>query len=118
MNEELAGRPWLPKILYNGVRRQHKIFAASGIALVLLSVAWIYSGLGLDVFRAHPYIGFETKYGTGNHQTQTANDDGSVIPRQIWQIMLPKNQDVDKVAVNPENLKDTASWLAMNTNYK
>lgn len=116
MHEELAS-PCPPRILQNVVRRQHKIIAVSGIALVLLSVAWIYSGLGLDVFRAHPHIGFETKYGTGNHQTQTAND-GSVIPHQIWQIMLPKNQDVDKLAVNPENLKDTASWLAMNTNYK
>ncbi|KAJ0358740.1 hypothetical protein COL154_008901 [Colletotrichum chrysophilum] len=42
---------------------------------------------------------------------------GHIIPPKIWQIMLPKNWK-DKYPVNnPDKLKETASWLAMNTDY-
>jgi hypothetical protein len=42
---------------------------------------------------------------------------GSLIPPKIWQIMLPKKQSDSGLAIDPEKLKDTASWLAKNTDY-
>jgi alpha 1,6-mannosyltransferase len=39
------------------------------------------------------------------------------IPNKIWQILLPKKPDDKKWAADPKSLEDTASWLAMNTDY-
>ncbi|KAK2028990.1 initiation-specific alpha-1,6-mannosyltransferase [Colletotrichum zoysiae] len=41
---------------------------------------------------------------------------GHLIPPKIWQIMLPK-QGSDSTPINPDTLKETATWLAMNPDY-
>jgi alpha 1,6-mannosyltransferase len=63
------------------------------------------------------------------HDTSTTTDDwrhsnqspaASVtpgIPTKIWQILLPKKPDDKKWTADPKALEDTASWLAMNTDY-
>jgi alpha 1,6-mannosyltransferase len=40
------------------------------------------------------------------------------IPAKIWQILLPQKPDQAEKPVNPEQLQDTPSWLAMNRDYK
>ncbi|KAL2214476.1 hypothetical protein CC79DRAFT_1328379 [Sarocladium strictum] len=43
----------------------------------------------------------------------------SLIPQKIWQIMLPKGgKGVDMWNVDPEQLKETNSWLAKNIDYQ
>ncbi|KAK2036516.1 hypothetical protein LZ31DRAFT_601216 [Colletotrichum somersetense] len=41
---------------------------------------------------------------------------GHLIPPKIWQIMIPKERS-DNSPVKPDKLKETATWLAMNTDY-
>ena len=77
--------------------------------------------------------------GANGHQTQTAPVDQETsaadddwrhsthnpaahvspgIPPKIWQILLPKNSThSDDFVPNPKSLDNTASWLAMNTDY-
>ncbi|KAK3372285.1 glycosyltransferase family 32 protein [Podospora didyma] len=42
---------------------------------------------------------------------------GHISPK-IWQILLQKNPSAKKVYPDPKSLQDTASWLAMNADYK
>ncbi|KAK4103939.1 glycosyltransferase family 32 protein [Parathielavia hyrcaniae] len=39
------------------------------------------------------------------------------IPTKIWQILLPKKPDDKTWKADPKSLEDTASWLALNTDY-
>lgn len=41
----------------------------------------------------------------------------SLIPAKIWQILLPKPGAADK-KIDPENLKETTTWLAKNVDYQ
>ena len=130
---DLAGSSLLAQVLLHGTRRRYRIFAVAGIALVLLSASWMYFALGTDRSRARQNYWFSTKESTSGHQTQKNTsqggsgsvwsaitplaDAGSLIPPKIWQIMLPKKQSADKLVIDPEKLRDTTSWLAMNTDY-
>jgi alpha 1,6-mannosyltransferase len=130
---EPAGSSLLAQILHHATRRRYRIFTVTGIALVLLWAAWVYYGLGIDGSRARPHHWFPTNDSMKDHQTQTTAgqecsgsgwraqnpeaDVGFLIPPKIWQILLPKKQSVDNLVIAPERLRDTASWLALNTDY-
>ncbi|KAK4127809.1 glycosyltransferase family 32 protein [Parathielavia appendiculata] len=50
-----------------------------------------------------------------NHSPAASVTPG--IPTKIWQILLPKKPDDRKWRADPKSLEDTASWLALNTDY-
>ncbi|KAK3936466.1 alpha-1,6-mannosyltransferase [Diplogelasinospora grovesii] len=48
----------------------------------------------------------------------TSSEDGLLISRKIWQIMLPpSSSEGPSYKIDPEKLGDTASWLAQNPDY-
>lgn len=130
---ELADSSLVAQILYHVTRRRYRVFTVTVIALILLSAVWICSDLAVDSFRHLPFDIFRTQDSTSDHQTQSISDQttsgskwetqnptadaGSLIPPKIWQILLPKKQLVDNLVIDPGTLQDTASWLAMNTDY-
>jgi alpha 1,6-mannosyltransferase len=130
---ELADSSLVAQILYHVTRRRYRGFTVTVIALILLSAVWICSDLAVDSFRHLPFDIFRTQDSTSDHQTQRISDQktsgskwetqnptadaGSLIPPKIWQILLPKKQLVDNLVIDPGTLQDTASWLAMNTDY-
>lgn len=122
-------------MLQHVTRRPYRSLTVTVIALFLFSAGWIYSGLAIYGFRPRLLDRFATKDGTSDRQTQAtadqkttsgsewgtqnhAADAGHLIPPKIWQILLPKKQSsVDDLAMDPDRLPDTASWLAMNLDY-
>lgn len=105
--------------LLHGTRRRTRINAAAGITIFLLAtLTWMYCGLRTyQVSTAPQHHWATTKDNTsGYHKEDHPANASSLIPPKIWQIMLPKKK-ADKFVIDPEKLKDTASWLAMNTDY-
>lgn len=130
---ELAESSLVAQILCQVTRRRSRGFMVTVITLILLSAVWICSDLAVDSFRQLPFDIFRTQDSTSDHETQRISDqqtsgsnwetqnltaDASfLIPPKIWQILLPKKQSVDSLVIDPDTLQDTASWLAMNTDY-
>lgn len=128
-----AGSSLLAQLLHYGIRRPHRIFVIAGTALVLLSAAWVYCALGTVGSGVHPHCWFlKTDSTNGQHMQKTISQAssgsewrarnpavgaGSLIPPKIWQIILPKKQSDGGLVIDPGKLKDTASWLAKNTDY-
>ncbi|KAL0932129.1 Initiation-specific alpha-1,6-mannosyltransferase 2 [Colletotrichum truncatum] len=93
-----------------------------GLVLIFLSLCWLY---GTSSVRSISRIYNDRLISTKDHSTW---DDGStkspwtkpraghLIPPKIWQIMLPKVWD-ETTPVDPDTLKETTKWLAMNRDY-
>lgn len=120
------------QILHHATRRRYRGFTIPIVALTLLYTIWICSGLVMDAVEQRPLSGFSFADSNGSHQTHTEEQEsnephwatqnpktntGHLIPPKIWQILLPKKQTVDNVAMDPDTLRDTPSWLVMNPDY-
>ncbi|OLN93092.1 Initiation-specific alpha-1,6-mannosyltransferase 4 [Colletotrichum chlorophyti] len=108
------------QLVHQLLRLRYKTFAVAGLVLLLLSTTWLYVSSSADGFRIFPHrAGFTDKTHDiwfDDHIHTKWHDTGHLIPPKIWQIMLPKDQSSHK-PINPERLKETASWLALNTDY-
>ncbi|CRG92667.1 hypothetical protein PISL3812_09731 [Talaromyces islandicus] len=123
---------WGAQILHHATRRRFRGFTIPIVALTLLFTIWICSGLVIDALKQPPLSEFSFADSNASHQTH-AEEQGSgeplwaaqspkanaghPIPPKIWQILLPKKQTVDNVALDPDTLRDTPSWLVMNPDY-
>jgi alpha 1,6-mannosyltransferase len=54
---------------------------------------------------------------TAQTASGTSPITGHLIPPKIWQILLPQKAHTETAPVNPEQLQDTPSWLALNRDY-
>ncbi|KAL3301075.1 glycosyltransferase family 32 protein [Colletotrichum asianum] len=115
-------RPLRERFLHQISRLRYRTCALTGLILILISTFWLYGNSGPNGLR----FPFSADMFSVEHTTWIDNSTrsdwvrprpGHIIPPKIWQIMLPKNWK-DKYPVNnPDKLKETASWLAMNTDY-
>ncbi|EHA52708.1 hypothetical protein MCOR27_002513 [Pyricularia oryzae] len=92
------------------------------LALTVLSTVWLYGTAIVQrtgqlvkhvnhSFRGPRYHStWDDAYGVKSHADH-------LIPPNIWQIMLPKAWG-DDTPVNTDTLKETATWLAMNRDYR
>lgn len=100
-------------------RRRPRHFVAVVLALCLLTLVWLWSssefeGLVVDKLPpAHQNL----KDDNETTVVEEATPAGKGIPPKIWQILLPPKPEQEKALVNPEQLQDTPSWLAMNRDY-
>lgn len=98
-------------------RRQTTIIL-TWVSLILFAT-WLYEGGSITQIIPQPHNVAAAKGDILNgHQSLPVSDPSkSPIPPKIWQILLPKGHSRDQ-PIDPEQLKDTASWLAMNVDYK
>ncbi|KAF6822589.1 initiation-specific alpha-mannosyltransferase [Colletotrichum musicola] len=109
-------------VLLSRVRYRNRILAT--LALVSASLCWLYWSAGAQRVSRIYNNGFASPK-DHDHSTWVDNSSGTdwdrprrghLIPPKIWQIMLPKFRD-QKGKVDPEALKETKTWLAMNPDY-
>lgn len=93
---------------------RYKNFAVAIITLCVLFVIWGIHDIALPNPLADPLIYLRVN---GGEDETPVEDQGPLIPSKIWQIMLPKNEDSRNSVIDPEDIRDTTSWLAMNTDY-
>ncbi|KEY69102.1 hypothetical protein S7711_10185 [Stachybotrys chartarum IBT 7711] len=101
---------------FNSRRRR---FAASTIvALIFLTTIALFYNVVVDHLRDALHDGPDNS-GPDNSEavpeTEVRPEGRNLIPPKIWQILLPKKGNTDPVS--PKQLQDTASWLALNTDY-
>jgi hypothetical protein len=120
---DLLHSPLLPN--FGGSRRRHRFIALFALAFFLVSALWTYHNLAIveDDWAARLRVNFP---GTAAPPSSSSPPAGSartglgavarLIPQKIWQIMLPR-EDVEMWNVDPEQLRETTSWLAKNIDY-
>ena len=126
---ELAGSS-MTQILHYVTRRRHRSFVFTGVAIVFLVLTvWTYGNFVIRSSESRLHDDFANKNSTSDHQTQkTAGQESCrsqwstqnpihLIPPKIWQISLPKEESIDELVTDSESLRDTPSWLTMNTDY-
>jgi alpha 1,6-mannosyltransferase len=91
---------------------RYKRFAVIVVMILLLLVAWQANDIALPNALADPLTYLRI---TGSKDQ--IEERGPLIPRKIWQVMLHKESDIEESVIDPEALRDTASWLAMNPDY-
>ncbi|KAF9871981.1 alpha-mannosyltransferase och1 [Colletotrichum karsti] len=111
------------RALHHISQLRYRVCVLTGLILIFLSIFWLYD--------SSPQNGFRLPFNTDLFYHREDNSwidnstrsdwvkprPGHLIPPKIWQIMLPKNWK-DRYPVNdPEKLSETATWLAMNTDY-
>jgi hypothetical protein len=107
--------PTLGSFQHLVLRRHRALFFACCLLLAFTSIYTVFAvGFDLSSSReAPPEL---------RPVTLRKGSDGrvrSLIPQKIWQIMLPKGgKTVDLYTVDPEQLKETNSWLAKNIDYQ
>ena len=108
-------------------RRRHIFFwvrvaVGTTVALILLFTVWPYGLNALSYLHNENARDHGTKPTTGQEIIQEISfEQGlgnarSPIPHKIWQIILPKKSSKNK-PIDPEQLPDTLSWIAMNPDY-
>ncbi|TDZ65960.1 Initiation-specific alpha-1,6-mannosyltransferase [Colletotrichum trifolii] len=104
------------------LRLRYRTRLLTGLALLVLSLCWLFGTSGARSIGRLYNDGFTSMKDHNTWEGSPAQSDwvksrpGHLIPSKIWQIMLPKVWD-KKTPVNPEALKETATWLAMNPDY-
>lgn len=91
---------------------RYKRFAVVVVMILLLLVVWQANDIALPNALADPLTYLRIAGGKDRIEEQ-----GPPIPRKIWQVMLDKDGDIQESVIDPEALRDTASWLAMNPDY-
>ena len=87
-------------------QRRFRIFGLVLAAFLVSSAIWTYFNL-MVVYDEGPF------FGSSKNAPSVIIDPGkSLIPEKIWQIIF-KDEDCD-----PEDLRETKSWLAKNINYQ
>ncbi|KAH8168459.1 glycosyltransferase sugar-binding region containing DXD motif domain-containing protein [Sarocladium implicatum] len=96
------------------VRRHRSLSIA---CLILLAVTSFYTLLAVG-FGSHGDAPTEMRLVT-LRKGDASGHLRSLIPPKIWQIMLPKRGDGGELYnVDPDQLKETSSWLAKNIDYE
>ncbi|TDZ27667.1 Initiation-specific alpha-1,6-mannosyltransferase [Colletotrichum spinosum] len=115
---------WLrERITLHLSRLRYRTCALTGLVLILLSMFWLYGTGGIHHLKLR-FAG--DRFAHLEHSTWNDNSTrsdwvrpkpGHLIPPKIWQIMLPKDWKEENPHNDPKKLKETASWLALNTDY-
>ncbi|TEA16343.1 Initiation-specific alpha-1,6-mannosyltransferase [Colletotrichum sidae] len=115
---------WLrERITHHLSRLRYRTCALTGLVLILLSMFWLYGTGGVHHLKLR-FAG--DRFAHLEHSTWNDNSTrsdwvrpkpGHLIPPKIWQIMLPKDWKEENPHNDPKKLKETASWLALNTDY-
>ena len=109
-----------------GMRRYRSVLVAAGLALFLLTGLYTLTGTdarGWTTMTAPaPVTGSGATTAPATTPPPPKGDvvyelTKSLIPPKIWQVMLPK-KDEELYDVNPENLRETNTWLAKNVDYQ
>ena len=132
----------LRQLLHHVSQRRYRNYAAVAVALLLLSMVWLSGRLTTHYYYNSSRQTWPDGYsfagaGSGSlgqqqqQQQQQQSRVGSgaagaqgrhLIPPNIWQIVLPKAQpyrwDLKHVRIDPRQLENTASWLAMNPDWQ
>ncbi|KAI9148207.1 Initiation-specific alpha-1,6-mannosyltransferase [Paramyrothecium foliicola] len=110
---QASSSPLLAQVLSHANRRRSRQFAAVAAALSLLTFVWLWTSATPDVFVGERYPSAEGSSQFGLSMVSPKH----LIPPKIWQIMLPHKAYAEAAAINPEQLQDTPSWLALNRDY-
>ncbi|KAK0383008.1 hypothetical protein NLU13_8924 [Sarocladium strictum] len=107
--------PTLGSVQHLVLRRHRALFLACCFLLALTSVFTVFTlGVERKTSKFAPTELRPVEIHRGSHEHVP-----SLIPRKIWQVMLPGGgKTVDLYNVDPEKLKDTSSWLAKNVDYQ
>ncbi|KAL6879831.1 glycosyltransferase family 32 protein [Trichoderma longibrachiatum] len=121
----------LRQLLHHVSQRRYRNYAAVAVALLLLSMVWLSGRLTTMHYPYrqtwHDGSGYSFAGGGSPGQQQQQGRVGAaqgrhLIPPSIWQIVLPKAQpyrwDLKHVRIDPRQLENTASWLAMNPDWQ
>ncbi|KAK2037235.1 initiation-specific alpha-1,6-mannosyltransferase [Colletotrichum somersetense] len=112
----------LEKVIYHS-RTRHQSRLWVGLVLILLSAFWLYSisdSTKQRLFNNKKLTSTKDRSSWDHNSTQSEWMEarpGHLIPPKIWQIMLPKGSNNVQDAINPDTLKQTATWLAKNQDY-
>lgn len=93
---------------------RYKRLAAVVVMTLLLFVVWQANDIALPNALADPLTYLRITTTSSKDQVE---ERGPLIPQKIWQVMLDKEGDLQESFIDPEGLRDTASWLAMNPDY-
>lgn len=98
----------------HSARCGHRSGIVAGLTLLLLiPFVWFYQPY--NIFRTPISItqgnSGESNFVWGKHSVTV----GSPIPPKIWQLFLPKT--LNDLAISPDRLDNTGSWLALNPDY-
>lgn len=83
--------------------------------ICLLLAVWKINDLALPNTLADPLTYLQMT--GGQSQKPVKEEHVPPIPSKIWQIMLAKDKGIQEAAIDPEDIRETTSWLAMNTDY-
>ncbi|KAF6806525.1 alpha-mannosyltransferase och1 [Colletotrichum musicola] len=124
-HEPTGSRSFREKALYQLSRLRYRTCALTGLLLLLISTFWLFGNtarkhgfhlpLRTDLFSHRDHYGWTSDNTTRSDWVKPKA--GHLIPPKIWQIMLPKNWKEKNPINDPSKLEETASWLAMNTDY-
>lgn len=109
---------------------RYKNLVTGALASLLLLFVWHINHLAVPDSIAAPPACISTS--TAEQHTKTheqaiptttttgpaeEEQDGPLIPANMWQIMLSKDRESRSSVIDAESLRDTAPWLAMNPGY-
>ena len=102
-----SGLSTVTKFVQNGLARRHVKLALTGIVIITVLFVSFYNN------RTLWDIGYDQVRAISKHYKPYFSYD-SLIPSKIWQIYLSKASLTDRRTIDPEQLKDSLTWLAMN----
>ena len=111
-------KPLCGQIMHYFNSRRRRFAASTSVALIFLTTIALFYNVVVDHLRDALHDGPDNS-GPDNSEavpeTEVRPEGRNLIPPKIWQILLPKKGNTDPVS--PKQLQDTASWLALNTDY-
>lgn len=93
-------------------QRRYRAPTVAVAAILILSTIWLFSGHSLP-------NGPQSLDWLATAGQNSKPDASRLIPPKIWQILLSKNDGLNKkpVVFDADQLQDASSWLAMNADY-
>ncbi|KAL6854464.1 glycosyltransferase family 32 protein [Trichoderma novae-zelandiae] len=112
----------LRQLLHHVSQRRYRNYAAVAVALLLLSMVWLGGRLTLHSSRQAWHDSHAAGAGSQSQGRASVARGRHLIPPSIWQIVLPKTQpyrwDLKHVRIDPRQLENTGSWLALNPDWQ
>ena len=95
-------------------RRNRGLVMITCVFALLSLLFWMTQGLGSSNFTNVQVL----EAGSDSDVMLQAHGAKHQIAPKIWQILLPKHASESTKTVDPSELRDTPTWLALNTDYR